>query len=332
MFTIIDRFTRWPEAVPVSDTSTVTLAHVLVDWVARFGVPSIITSDRGSQFTSDLWSQVCQLLGIEICLTTTYHPQANGLVERLHRTMKQALKARLDSPNWSRQLPWVLLGLRSTPKDDLGSSVAELVYGSTLTLPGDFVIPAETGDADESFLRRLRHEVAELRPTPTSRHGTAPSFVPRDLSTAEFVFVRRDGHSGPLQRPYDGPFKVISRGDTSFTLHFGDRGEDVVSIDRLIPCAVDKQNPPRLATPPRRGRPPASTRTLQAPFSTSLPAPATGTRCPAPATSLHPLAVPRRPRGRPRKTPPTTSGLQQEPRRPRGRPRRTPTENSDDDD
>ncbi len=54
-------------------------------WVARYGVPEAVTSDRGRQFTSALWEGLCQNLQINHISTTAYHPQSNGLVERTHR-------------------------------------------------------------------------------------------------------------------------------------------------------------------------------------------------------------------------------------------------------
>ena len=130
IFTIIDRTTRWPEEIPLQGTSTIDCARALiVAWISRFG----------AQFTSALWSTISQQLGCELH-HTAYHPQANGLVECFHRTMKAALKARLtDGPNWFDELPWVLLGLRTAPKDYLQSSSAELVYGKPLIVPGTFI-------------------------------------------------------------------------------------------------------------------------------------------------------------------------------------------------
>ena len=84
----------------------------------------------GSQFTSHLWVSISQLLGTELHHTTAYHPQSNGLVERFHCHLKSALRAHLTGPNWIDELPWVLLGIRTTPKEDLGCSSADLVYGS----------------------------------------------------------------------------------------------------------------------------------------------------------------------------------------------------------
>jgi len=64
------------------------------NWVARFGVPATVTTDRGAQFTSATWTKMCQGLGMQHVLTTAYHPQANGMVERFHRQLKEALRAR----------------------------------------------------------------------------------------------------------------------------------------------------------------------------------------------------------------------------------------------
>ena len=127
------------------------------NWVARFGVPDQMTSDRGAQFVSELWTAMSELLGTQLNPTTAYHPQANGLIERLHRTMKAALKARLNSPNWIDELPWVLLGLRTTPKEDLNASPADLVYGGPLTVPGDF-LPESVDRPVQEHLRLLREK------------------------------------------------------------------------------------------------------------------------------------------------------------------------------
>jgi hypothetical protein len=141
LLTIVDRSTRWPEAIPLRSTTAAACASALFHgWIARFGIPDTITSDRGPQFASQLWSQVCQLLNIKHNMTTAYHPESNGMVERMHRRLKDALRARANTDSWLADLPWVLLGIRSTPREDSGSSAAEAVFGSTLTVPGEFFI------------------------------------------------------------------------------------------------------------------------------------------------------------------------------------------------
>ena len=137
-----------------------------------------ISSDRGAQFTSKLWTTVSQLLGMKHSQTTSYHPQANGLVERFHRHLKSALRARLTGPNWTDELPWVLLGIRTAPKEDLHTSSAELVYGAPFTVPGDFVASPNSTASPGTLLRTLHDKVQGFMPINTSQHGTQASSVP----------------------------------------------------------------------------------------------------------------------------------------------------------
>ena len=256
LLTIIDRFTRWPEAVPLSSTDTTSCARAFImHWVARFGVPLDITSDRGPQFISALWTDMSRLLGTHLHWTAAYHPQANGMVERFHRHLKSALRARLTGPNWMDELPWILLGIRTAPKEDLDCSSAELVFGAPLTVPGDFVHAPETPTDPTSVLPALRSRVGLLSPTPTSRHCRPRVNVPPSLADSAFVFMRRDAHKTPLERPYEGPFKVLEHGDKTFKLQLGN-STDNVSIDRLKPAHLDIDRPVQVAQPRRKGRPP----------------------------------------------------------------------------
>ena len=117
----------------MADATASSCAFALLSQhIARFGVPEDVISDRGPQFTSALWTSLNTLLGVQHHCTTAYHPLANGIIERLHRQLKSALKARLVGPAWMDELPLVLLDLRSAPKEDLGCSPSELVYGTTI--------------------------------------------------------------------------------------------------------------------------------------------------------------------------------------------------------
>jgi hypothetical protein len=113
IFTIIDRTSKWMEAIPLSEMSVVACAKALTfTWISRFGVPETITSDLGPQFTSSLWFQFWEMLNISHKKTTAYHPESNGAVKRRHRRLKDALRAHAAAATWSKELPFVLLGLR----------------------------------------------------------------------------------------------------------------------------------------------------------------------------------------------------------------------------
>ena len=127
LFTVIDRTTRWAEAIPLQSTSAAASACALVrGWITRFGVPAVMTLDRGTQFTSSLWAALCSLLGIQHVQTTAYHPKGNGLDEGLRRHLKGALRARCTGLDGFDHLPWVMLGLCSAACEDAAISPLRL--------------------------------------------------------------------------------------------------------------------------------------------------------------------------------------------------------------
>ena len=254
LLTCVDRFTRWPEAIPISAITADTVAKAFVSgWISRFGVPSTVTTDRGRQFESALWRELMQLLGSKRCRTTAYHPSANGLVERFHRQLKASLKAQPDPTKWTEVLPLVLLGIRTALKADLQCSTAELVYGTTLRLPGEFFdSESSTALADPAdYVTRLKLVMSKLKATPVRKQTPRKTHIHGDLSSSTHVFIRRDRVKTSLQKPYDGPYKVLERGDKYFTVEVRGK-QDVVSLDRLKPAHMDLlPTPPKsISTPP----------------------------------------------------------------------------------
>ncbi|GFW01059.1 transposon Tf2-8 polyprotein [Trichonephila clavipes] len=234
--TIIDRFTRWPEVIPTPDMTAETTARALMHgWISRFGCPTTITTDRGTNFESNLFRKLTRMLGCNRIHSTSYHPQANGIIERLHRHLKGALKAH-NHIQWTELLPIVLLGMRSALKDDINATCAQLVYGTTLRLPSDLVTSDSINQtANSTYVTSLIQTMRSLNPVSTAQHGTQNIYINPSLKTCSHIFLRSDKVNPPLTPPYTGPHLVISRNDKNFIIDLNGK-QSTVSIDRIKPA------------------------------------------------------------------------------------------------
>ncbi|GFT72366.1 transposon Tf2-11 polyprotein [Trichonephila clavipes] len=233
--TMIDRFSKWPEAQPLKDITAETVAEAFFSsWVSRFGTPVILTTDRGRQFAKSFEERGLKLLGVQKCRTTGYHPQANGMIEELHRPLKSAIKCHATE-HWTEVLPIILLGLRASLKEDILCTPAELVFGTTIRLPGEMFDSSKPDDDVVNFVSKLKSHMQSLHPKPPNHHGKRPVFIHPGLLEATHVFLCRDMLRRPLQQPYDGPFKVLQRKDKVFFLDINGKRVSV-SIDRCKPA------------------------------------------------------------------------------------------------
>jgi len=157
-----------------------------------------------------------------------------------------------------------LLGIRAVWKEDIRSTPAEMVYGESIRLPGQFLSDQKPPgkESEYEYLIQLRKAMEQLRPT-VKRHGHKATFVFKDMSTTSHVFVRHDAPTGTLQPPYDGPYEVISRGDKTFRLKV--KGKAVnISVDRLEPAYVINEEPTNQTEPSARNNKETTTRSGRA--------------------------------------------------------------------
>lgn len=238
LLTCVDRFTRWPEAIPLPDICAETVVNAFLHhWISRFGVPSKIVTDQGRQFESNLWKSLNKLIGSIHAHTTAYHPQCNGLVERFHRQLKASLKCH-DSVNWIDKLPLVLLGIRSAFKADLQATAAQLVYGTSLRLPGTFFINDNVHLDSSTYVQEMMSHMQSLKPVPARHAKNTKIFVSPDLTDCTHVFVRNPEPRRSLQSPYSGPYEVFRKTRKSFIVLRNSK-HDRISIDRLKPAYID---------------------------------------------------------------------------------------------
>ena len=234
VLTMIDRFSRWVQAVPMPNMEAETVAMAFMSgWVASFGCPARITSDRGTQFESRLFQQLLSQLGIHRWRTNAYNPKANGMIERVHRQLKAALRSH-EQLDWVAALPIVLLGMHSAVKENSGYAPSEMVYGEGLPLPGDLFDAQQTPINEHEFVTNMRQFANSLVAT-SPRSSEAGIFIPQELESCTHVYIRVDRARVGLQPPYEGPFPVISRDGKKMVVQM-QNCQETIPYDRVRPA------------------------------------------------------------------------------------------------
>jgi hypothetical protein len=146
---ICDYFTKWVEAYPIPNQEACTIADKFVkEFVCRFGVPRRLITDQGTNFQSRLFNEVCMLLDIDKNRTTPYHPQSDGLVERMNRTV-EAMLSMFVSPgqrDWDDFLPYIMMAYRSAVQETTGYSPNKMMLGRETELPVDLMVGLPDGE------------------------------------------------------------------------------------------------------------------------------------------------------------------------------------------
>ena len=241
IITFIDRATNWVEAIPADCITAETIAATFTSaWFSRFGVPLYLSTDQGSQFESELFHELSKTLGFVRLRTTAYHPQANGKVERYHRTMKASIMA--SNMPWTQALPVVVFAHRITPNEN-GISPFQLVTGTNALVPA--CVKSQTNQKfTREFVSKLAQNLQHLQfenyDEKEKRKTTV--FVPKEMQTAEYVWMRVDRTKRPLEAPYTGPHKVLQRTNKVVKLQLNNR-ESWVSLDRVKPCIMNASTP-----------------------------------------------------------------------------------------
>ena len=213
IISIIDCYSKFCILLPQADHTAETVAKALFERViCYFGVPERVLSDNGPEFVGGVWKALGRLMGHELLHTSPYHPQGNGVVERLNRTCANLLRATLienKSEDWPRVVPSVMLTLNALPHDAHRPSAAEIVYGSALRLPSE---PPQTPPSPpmphQQYVEELRKTLQTVRDALPRFHQTTKPTNP--LKEGDLIFVVTQPHerSHKLAARWAGPFEV----------------------------------------------------------------------------------------------------------------------------
>ena len=226
VLTAICMGSKWPEAIPLKAQTAKAVATGMVEVFARTGIPLQLLSDQGSQFLGSMVRHLCRDLRIDQLKTAPYHPETNGVIERMHGTLGPMLtKASQMGLDWVEQLPFALFALRSAPNKDTGFSPYQLVYGHRVRTPLDVLHQGwaelefgelETEEWSDWLVERLSvwHDLVRERGKKVSGERKVlydKSTVERTLEPGDQVMCRIPGLIGKLEESWHGPYKVVAR-------------------------------------------------------------------------------------------------------------------------
>uniref|UniRef100_A0A8C1TD20 Gypsy retrotransposon integrase-like protein 1 n=1 Tax=Cyprinus carpio TaxID=7962 RepID=A0A8C1TD20_CYPCA len=186
--TIMCRVTRFPEAVPLRKITAPAIVKTLLQFFSTFGLPKVIQTDQGTNFLSRLFAQVLKSLSIEHRVSSAYHPESQGAIERFHQTLKSMLrKYCMETGNsWDEGVPLVLFAIRETVQESLGFSPAQLVFGHTVRGPLK-VLKEKMLEVDSNSEMHILDYVSRFR----ERLHFACSFAQKSLVTAQSKMKNR---------------------------------------------------------------------------------------------------------------------------------------------
>nr|AAQ56433.1 putative gag-pol precursor [Oryza sativa Japonica Group] len=231
LYVAIDKFTKWPEAYPVVKIDKHSALKFIKGITARFGVPNRIITDNGTQFTSELFGDYCEDMGIKLCFASPAHPRSNGQVERANAEILKGLKTKTfnilkkHGDSWIEELPAVLWANRTTPSRATGETPFFLVYGAEAVLPSELTLRSPRAtmycEADQDQLRRddldcleERRRRAALRAAryqQSLRRYHQRHVLARSLCVDDLVLRRVQTRAGlsKLSPMWEGPYRVI---------------------------------------------------------------------------------------------------------------------------
>ena len=182
------------EALPLkSITSASIITNLDCEWISRYGSPETIISDQGLQFESRLFQNFCNKFGIKHQRTTAYHPQANGKIKRLHRSLKSLLRASSDNANknWYKNLPMVLLSLRNCISSDGKASPSQLTFGLDTRFPADYPRLNNKEDQDEDP-KVIEKNNECFQSEGTNNRKPPRSFISKEANNCKLVCLRKE--------------------------------------------------------------------------------------------------------------------------------------------
>ena len=265
---VVDSFTKWMEAYSLPDSEAETVAAALVDgFIARFGVPYWIKTDRGSQLTGKVFTELCKILEVDHRTSTPFHPQGNAKCERMVKVVGNLISCHCRTQKeWDDKIPLLTMAYRSTLHEVTGYTPNYLMLGREIFLPLDIMIgtlPEEQRKIAPTYVKELKEnlescfeEVRDALSSYGERQRRYYNLRTRgeELKVGSVVYMmektRKKGVAPKLAPRWKGPYLIIQKCGTVYELQTSHKTSKMVHFDLLKLC--HKEELPRWLTRVRK--------------------------------------------------------------------------------
>ncbi|XP_050842263.1 uncharacterized protein LOC127060962 [Serinus canaria] len=212
MIVYVCTFSGWPEAYPCRTNQAKEVVRTLLkEIIPRFGVPLGLSSDRGPHFIAGIVQTVARMLDISWDLHTPWRPQSSGQVERMNQTLKGQIKKICQEAKmqWPQALPLALLRIRIKPRERLGVSPYEILYGKpyhATVLKGDLHVQGD--QVIFNYVMSLNRTLNSLRGALQWNRPLPLENPVHNIQPGDRVYVK-NWFTDPLKETWDGPYQVI---------------------------------------------------------------------------------------------------------------------------
>ena len=265
---ITDVFSKWIEIIAIPDAKAETCAEALLNgFISRMGCPLTLHSDRGKNYESEVFQQLCHMLEIHKTRTTARHPRGNGMVERFNQTLITMIRSYLKGKprTWDQHLDSLAGAYRATQHESTGLSPNQVIFGRETRMPIDIMfginIKTKDGTPMATYVENLKNTLHEAHHTVRQKLQKAAERQENDYNVSlhfkpfkmgDVVLVRNEkrmiGINPKLQYPYSGPNVVLKKiNDLNYLIQIDPKGKTkIVHYEKLklykaeIPTWVEK--------------------------------------------------------------------------------------------
>lgn len=220
ILTIQDDLSKFSTAIPLADHTANTIAKAFVEnFICHHGIPKAIVTDQGPDFMSRIFTACCKLLQIKKINTTAYHPQANGALERSHRTLAEYLRHYVSEKKleWDEYVPYAMFTYNSTIHSTTKFQPYELVYGYPVEVPHTLTRMPQPCYNYEDYTFELRRKLQEssllARENLITNKTKSKTLYDKNqheivINVGDRVLLKNHNQNGKLNSKWKGPYVV----------------------------------------------------------------------------------------------------------------------------